>query len=259
MEILLNELLKGKATRIKNKDYFETEAYVTPFLDRVSSLTDNFVVKVETPNQITYTKEGDVDFEDITFNRVWIQGVLPEEYCIDNHDEVIGMVYGLDCRKPIAKFYRGGLNRACTNLCVFNPTFLSVQEMEAEIAIDYRPLDNLINKSSELKNWLTTLNSRVVNCSDVEVLTELGKWVDRCIESTFNSGIGTPVKLATSVAIDAYKLLFKKDDSPYYVTEDTTSMFNIYNAFTDVIRKQTDKDIMNPVEKCLLLRKILDI
>lgn len=259
MEITINELLKGKATKIKNKDFFETEAYVTPFLERVSQLTNNFIIKVETPSQITYTKNGEIDLEDITFNRVWIQGVLPEEYCIDNHDEVIGMVYGLDCRKPIAKFYRGGLNRACTNLCVFNPSFLSVQEMESDIALDYRNLVNLINKTSELKKWLEVLNSRIVRWSDESIFTELGRWIDNCIAETYTNGIGTPIKLATSTAIDAYKLLTKKEDSPYFITEDTTSMFNIYNAFTEVLKKQSEKDIINPVEKCLLLKRILGI
>ena len=55
MEITINELLKGKATRIKNKEYFPTRAYVEPFLDRVSkTLTDKFVIKVETSHQKYY-------------------------------------------------------------------------------------------------------------------------------------------------------------------------------------------------------------
>ena len=32
MEITLPELLKGKATVIKDNEYFKTEAYVTPLL-----------------------------------------------------------------------------------------------------------------------------------------------------------------------------------------------------------------------------------
>ena len=138
MEITIDELLKGKATRIKNKEYFPTRAYVEPFLDRVSkTLTDKFIVKVETPEQIT-TNEGT---EDITYNRVWIQGILPDEFNIENHQEVIGMVMGLDVRKPIAKFYRGGVNMACCNLCVFNPSFLECQEIYPEAALNYKSVD----------------------------------------------------------------------------------------------------------------------
>ena len=42
MEIDLNTLLQGKATIIKKKEYLPTEAYVTPFLERMSKYTNNF-------------------------------------------------------------------------------------------------------------------------------------------------------------------------------------------------------------------------
>ena len=32
MEITIDELLKGKATKIKEKAFYQTEAYVTPLL-----------------------------------------------------------------------------------------------------------------------------------------------------------------------------------------------------------------------------------
>ena len=35
MEINFEQLLAGKATRIKEKEYFTTEAYVTPFMERL--------------------------------------------------------------------------------------------------------------------------------------------------------------------------------------------------------------------------------
>ena len=49
MEITIDELLQGKATRIKKNEYFPTRAYVEPFLERVSKVTDKFIIKVETP------------------------------------------------------------------------------------------------------------------------------------------------------------------------------------------------------------------
>ena len=253
MEITINELLQGKATRIKNNSYFPTKNYVEPFIDRVSKITDKFIIKVETPKQITTTGEN----EDLTYNRVWIQGVLPDEYNIDNHEEVIGMVMGLDVRKPIAKFYRGGVNRACCNLCVFNPTFLECQEIYPESALDYKPVDSLINKSSELKQWLNNLYKVSFEREEHNIDESLGRWIRRCLEIPFNNGYGK-VKLAVSTAVDAYKLLFTDRDSPYFVPEEeNTTMFNIYNAFTDIISNDNDKDIMNKAEKCLLLKEIL--
>ena len=254
MEVKLNELLAGKSTRIKNREYFPTAAYVEPFLDRVSkTLTDKFIVKVETPEQIT-TNEGT---DDLTYNRVWIQGILPDEFNIENHQEVIGMVMGLDVRKPIAKFYRGGVNMACCNLCVFNPSFLECQEIYPEAALNYKSVDTLINRASELRQWLNTLHTTTFERSEQNINESLGMWVRRCLDISFNNGFGK-VKLAVSSAIDAYKLLFVDSESDYYVHPgDNTDLFNIYNAFTDIISNDKDKDIMNKAEKCLLLKDII--
>jgi hypothetical protein len=253
MEITIDELLKGKATRIKKNEYFPTKAYVEPFLDRVSKITDKFVVKVETPNQIT-TNEGT---EDLTYNRVWIQGILPDDYIIENHQEVIGMVMGLDVRKPIAKFYRGGVNMACCNLCVFNPTFLECQEIYPEAALNYKPVDNLVSKTSELRQWLNTLHTTTFERTEQNINESLGMWIRRSLDISFNNGFGK-VKLAVSSAIDAYKLLFVDSESDYYVHKgENTDLFNIYNAFTDIISNDKDKDIMNKAEKCLLLKDII--
>lgn len=259
MDIQLEQLLKGKQTRIKDKEYFETEAYVNPFLERMSKITSDFKVKVELPDQVTLTKEGDVNLEDITYNRVWIQAVLPEQYDVDNHQDVIGMVYGLDTRKPIVKFYRGGLNRACTNLCVFNPDYLDVQELQPESAIDYRPLDSLINKANEIKVFLEKLHGITFPRDNQFINEQLGMWIRNCLNIPYHNGINN-VKLATSTAIDAYKLLFEKDSSEYYVpVTSNTDMFNVYNAFTELISNDKDKDIMNKCEKTLLLKNILGI
>ena len=132
MDITLDQLLKGKETKIRKAEFYNTKAYIEPFLDRLSKITDNFDVKVQLPDQVTITDNQD----DVTYNRVWIQGILPKSYSVDNHEEVIGMIYGLDVRKPVVKFYRGGLNMACTNLCVFNPTSLQTQELKPQQAID---------------------------------------------------------------------------------------------------------------------------
>lgn len=73
------------------------------------------------------------DSTGITYNRVWIQAVLPPTHTIDGHDEVIGFLYGIDVKKPVVKIYRGYLNQACTNLTVFNPYWINVQNWFREI------------------------------------------------------------------------------------------------------------------------------
>ena len=61
MVLTLNELLQGKATKIKGKDYFPTAAYVEPFLERAQRLTSEFRVQVQLPSQITYTADGNIN------------------------------------------------------------------------------------------------------------------------------------------------------------------------------------------------------
>lgn len=260
MKLELNELLKGKATKIKEKEYFQTEAYITPFLERMQKLTSDFRVEVKLPEQVTITKREDLNFDDVTYNRVWIQAVLPEQYCVENHDEVIGMVYGIDTRKPVAKFYRGGLNRACTNLCVFDPSYLSVQEIKSAEALNYRYLDNIIDKANDIMVWLQKLHSITVSRKYEDINESLGRWIRNSMHTKYNNGF-TPVKLGVSNVVDAYKLLFEDAKSPYYVSADSggTDMFNVYNAFTEIISNKDTKDIINKCEKTLLLKDILSI
>ena len=259
MKLELSELLKGKATKIKDKEYFQTEAYVTPFLERMQKITSDFRVEVKLPDQITVTKKEDLDFDDVTYNRVWIQAVLPESYTVENHDEVIGMVYGIDTRKPVAKFYRGGLNRACTNLCVFSPSYLAVQEMKSAEAISFKSLDNIMDKANEIKVWLDKLHSISFSRDYVNINESLGRWVRNALHVKYENGF-SPVKLGVPNVVDAYKLLFEDAKSPYYVSADRdTDMFNVYNAFTEIISNKDQKDIINKCEKVLLLKDILSI
>ena len=120
-EMTVEQLLNGKELIVAGKKYLPTKEYVEPFLDKMSKYTDTFLVKARTPNIITS------DIENIGYSRVLVQAVLNDK--IDNHQNVIGLLYGLDTRVPIAKIYSGAINCACTNLCVFNPSEITVQEM----------------------------------------------------------------------------------------------------------------------------------
>ena len=259
MEIDLNTLLQGKATIIKGKEYFSTEKYVTPFLERMSKFTDDFRIQAKLPNQISITKKEDLNLEDTVFTRVWIQAVLPDEYCFNNHKEIIGMVYGLDTRKPVVKLYKGALNMACLNLCVFNPSFLNIQELEPERPINFKCIQTLMEQTSDIKDWLNKLSNTEVPYEQNSINENLGYWVRKTLVSSYDTGYGK-VKLATSTAIDAYKLLYEKKESPYFVNPgQPTTMFNIYNAFTEIISNVDNKDIMNKAEKTLLLKEILEL
>ena len=261
-EITLNELLAGRATRIKNRDYFPTAAYVEPFLERAQRLTSEFRIQVQLPTQITYTANGNINTEDITYNRVLIEAILPDEYKFndDSHRAVLGMVYGIDVRKPVVKFFKGQERMSCTNLCVFSPQLLACQDLESETAVDYKPFERIIEQTDDTANWMKKLIESEFNTRVQNVNESLGRWIRNCINYSFDNHYGK-AKLAVSTPIDAYKSLFEKEDSEYYAGIDSgnISMYQVYNAFTQVLTDGMKKDPFNIFEKTLLLKDILNI
>ena len=252
MDISIEEVLRGKPCLIKNKEFLPTKHYVEPFLNKMSSITNDFIVKVKLPDQMTLTPTS----TDITYNRVWIQAVLPEKYTIDNHDEVIGMVYGIDVKTPVVKLYRGHLNRACTNLTVFEPQWLNTQELIPGDPINFNPLKELLEKENTFKIMLDKLKTQLISREERKQL--LGNWVDFCIREYINLGSGK-VKLAVSTPIDAYKQLFVDTDSIYYIPEGIDpDLYQVYNSFTQVLTDDS-KDLLNKMEKTLLVGKLLNV
>ena len=255
MELTVEQLLQGKATIIKGNEFFTTKAYAEPFLDRMSKYTEEFIINVKPADQISLTKDGEVNFEDIVYNRVWIQAVLPDEYAYENHKRVMSMLYALDTRKPVVKMYTGALNMACLNLCVFNPDALNTAELEPQTAINFSPVQTLMGMEDTIKSTLDKLSKKTYHRNDM--FEELGLWVDRCITAKYNSGFGT-VKIAESAPINVYKDLFYDEESDYYVQGEEVDGFTVYNAFTDLIT-QDKKDLVNKFEKTLLVKEIMDI
>lgn len=252
MDIQLSELLKGKSTIIKNKEFFPTQRYVEPFIEKLSALTDDFRFQVKVPDQMTISK----DMTDITFNRVLVQAVLPKKYTVDNHDEVVGFLYGIDVKKPITKIYRGYLNQACTNLCVFNPQWLNVQELIPGEPINYSPIKSLLESTNDFATILSNMKSTYLDRN--ERMRYLGEWVDYSLRESQDYGFGK-VKIAVSTPIDAYKSLFIDQESEYFVPQGyDPSLFDVYNSFTQIITDD-QRDILNKAEKTFIVNRLLKI
>lgn len=260
MELNLEQLFSGKATRIKDKEYFSTESYVAPFIEKMTKYTDNFIVQAKPADQISLTKEGNINFDDVIYNRVNIEAVLPDEYAYEGHKQVVGFVYALDTRKPVVKLYTGAIRSACLNLCVFNPNALSVQSLEPESAIDYSFLKHCMSLTEDIGVKLNKLANTVFTRD--ECFTQLGKWIDGCINNKYVSDFGT-IKLAESTPIEAYKNLFYNNKSDYYTEAEEVTGFDIYNSFTDLIcntGKGTNKaELVNRFEKVNLVGRLLGV
>jgi hypothetical protein len=257
-EFSLEEVLQGKATRIKNKDYFKTADYLEPFLERMSKYTNNFTVKVKMPDQITLTEDGSIITDDLTFNRVNVEAILPNEYAFEGHTQVIGMVYGLDVRKPICKLYSGAERSACTNLCVFSPSGLNIQEIEPETAINFNCIKSLMERTETISRTLQRLNTTTFAATEENINESLGRWIRNAMAMDFSSGYGK-VKIATTSVIDAYKDLFENEESEYWTGDSDCSMYNVYNAFTQQITNGWSKDCFTRFEKTILVGRILGI
>ena len=256
MELTIDQLLQGKATRIKDKEYFKTEQYVVPFLERMSKLTNEFIIQAKPADQISLTLNGDVNFEDIIYNRVNIEAVLPDEYCFEGHKQVVGFVYALDTRKPVVKQYMGGLRTACLNLCTFNPAALSVQELEPETAINYNFLGHCLEIADNMGARLHELSN--MEFTKEMMYQEMGYQIDRCINSKFHNDFGT-IKLPESLPIEVYKNLFYNEKSEYFTKDDRVSGFDVYQAYTDIICNGKSKDLVNRFEKTLLVSRIMGL
>lgn len=259
MELTIQQAYAGRPTKIKGKEYLSTEAYLDPFINKMSKYTNDFRIQGILADQVSLTQDGEINLEDTVYNRIWIQAVMPTDLCFENHDEVVGMIYGLDVRKPIVKIYRGQLNRACTNLCIFQNSFLNVNEIEPETCIDYKPIDNLMLQTCNIKNTLEKLRNTEIIYDESNINEMLGEWIRRTMHYS-TSNAGGKVKVSASTAIDAYKLLYEKEDSPYFIPENTDSdLFNIYNAFTQILTNNSSKDIISIAEKTILIGNILGI
>ena len=251
--VTVSELLKGKPTIIKNKEFFQTKNYVEPFFEKMSVFTDDFRIQVKVPDQMTYSQ----DITDLTYNRVLIQAVLPPEYTIDGHDEVIGFLYGLDVKKPVVKIYRGYLNQACTNLTVFNPQWINVQELIPGDPINYNSIKPLMEQTSDFAIKLKSLQETTLKR---DLRTQyLGEWVDYSLRESQDYGFGK-VKIAVSTPIDAYKQLFIDQDSAYYIPEGIDpTLYDVYNSFTQVITDGSKKDLLNSFEKTMIINRLLKV
>jgi hypothetical protein len=250
VEITMPELLQGKATVIKTKDYLSTKEYVEPFIDEMSKITSRFKITIKLPDQMTMGAT-----HDITYNRVLIEAILPSDHSIDKHDEVIGFLYGLDVRKPVAKIYRGYLNQACTNLTVFNPKWIEVQEIKPKESIKM-VAKQLLESGSDFEQKIKLLKNTFVDPTTLDA--RLGKWVRMTLEDSYYNGIQN-VRMSPNLPIEAYKSLYVDTASEYYVPPTKqASMFEVYNAFTQVITDD-DKDFINKFEKTMMVNKLLEV
>ena len=249
----LEKVLQGKGITIKRSEFFSAEHYIRPFIDRLASLNPTFKCLVKVPDQLSIT-DGEPD---LMYSKVHIQAILPQTYYSNaEYVKVIGMIYGIDCKIPIVKFYIGDYNTVTGNTVIFNPRALIVQKLEPDTAINYSPIDTLLELTDTNKVMIEQLQNITVDRDSI--VTMLGTWINYTLDNIYIND-GGKVQLATSLPIDVYKSLVKNTDSEMYIPEnESLTLFDIYNTFTYLINKD-DKDIINRIEKILLVNRMLHL
>ena len=142
------------------------------------------------------------------------------------------------------------------NLTVFNPDWMSVQELIPGEPLNYSSVKHLQEQANDFALRLQQLKNTFVDRGGRKEM--LGNWVDYSLRESQDYGYGK-VKIAVSTAVDAYKQLFIDQESQYYIPDgiDPTK-YEVYNSFTQII--QDDKrDILNKFEKTMLINLLLGI
>lgn len=248
----LKNLLEGKTTVIKGKQYLSTKAYIEPFMKRLEQFNPEYICQVKMPDQLSLT-DGKPD---LVYNRVHLQAIMPESFYLkEGMRKVIGMVYGLDVKNPIAKFYVADIDKDY-NIVSFDQDAINVQKIEAETALDYTCIKSLLEKTDT--NALMINQIKKVYIERDNMVKILGSWIDYALDGSFTND-GGKVKLSTSLPVDVYKLIVKDKDSNFYVPETKQiSVYDVYRTFINQIRID-DKDIINKFEKTILIKRLLKL
>lgn len=87
----------------------------------------------------------------------------------------------------------------------------------------------------------------------------LGSMIEKSLLYEYNN-IGGKVKLSPNMVIKAYENVYMNTDSPCYIKDtEECSVFNYYNAFTELIKDTTKKDLMTGYEKTILVGQLFDL
>lgn len=256
----LNTIYNGSATIIKNKEYLSAKAYIEPFVERLSDYTSKFICLVKNADQISYDNKG-INY---IYNRVLVYGVLPDNYDVVinrndksvNYHRVVCMVYALDVKNPICKFYSGVVDLDF-NFYAFGANCISIQKIEPETPINFTSLQSIIDNGLK-DNCEIILSQNTQRSISKNIMTNtLGEWIDFSIKKEYINDSGK-VKLSNSMPIEAYKKLIIERESDYYTDEDNIEYPELLQSFLSQITED-EKDIINRYEKTQLINQMLKL
>lgn len=252
MRETLQNVYQGYSTTIKNKSYFSTRQYVEPFINAVSNFASRHICEVKPADQL----EG--NGTKMIYNRVLIMSVCNSDYDFTVngiiYHRVICMSYTLDTKKPMCKFYTGVIDPDL-NFYAFGENCIAIQEIEADTAINYSPVQVIFNNG--LRDNCQAMIEQLYTVSIPKSTTLVGKWVDFALKKEYYNEAGK-VRLSISLPVDVYKVLTMDQDSDLYIEENDIPLIHILKTFSNFV-SEDGKDLTNRYEKTQLINKLLEL
>ena len=143
------------------------------------------------------------------------------------------------------------------NFYAFGKDCIHIQEIEVDTPINYTFLNLIItNGLSDLCQKMLK-QFKDIKFKSSEIYSILGEWIDFTITKDYSTDFGK-VKLASNMAIEAYKQIAIDKDSEFYSNSNDRNINDLYRAWSSQIKKD-DKDIINRYEKTQLVNKLFKL
>lgn len=247
INLTLDEVLDSK-TYVKENSMVKFEPpseYISPFVDEVSRLTDNFRVQA-IQGSVNQEKTGE---KNIAYSRVLIEALMPSKYDITGQNDkesaqsVVGMVYALDVQKPVVKVYSGKNVYACTNLCIFNADNLYRQELTGGRTVYKKAKEYTDTMEADVQEFIEICEKLKNNHYAGD---ELNKKIGELLKDSFRYKMSSYVTRGVQLMLDS-KTMYALDNG-------STSEWNFYNAITEIIK--SDKNISDRADKVVNLSRM---
>lgn len=245
MEITTELLLKGKSTIIKDKEFLSTSEYVKPFLDEMNKYTAKFIVNVVLPDQLTVTNKS----EDLTFNKVWIQAIMPEKCRVGDYDEAYNLVYALDVKTPVYKVFKSYVHKDSKAMLVTDWNWINSWELKPGETPTYS-VKSLMEYTNNFPMTLEKMSKCFLDIDAKSRQNRLGMLLDNALSVEFKT-ISGKVKISPNCILKAYESLHVDVTSKHYVENKKPSLLEYVEVFMESL--VSDKDIINRFEKTMLL------
>lgn len=239
MEITKELLFKGKPTVIKDKEFLSTKEYVEDFFNTMAKFTQKFIINVSTPSQITITNKQ----EDITFNKVWIQAIIPSS---EPFQEVINLTYALDIKKPTYKVFRTYINEGCH--FVFNKNWMQINEIKENEKFQY-DIEALMKMTNDIDVKIRKMKNTFFDQKKQHSL--FGILMERALLFE-EENVSGKVKLSPNIILKAYENVYLDTTSKFYIKNQEVSAYNMYIAIAEQIKDGAKKDMVTVFEKSVL-------